>query len=693
MSRVSLIEQLYAPKKKSALEFNYDTLWAPPIRFFLSQQDINELYKIATSLKYNDNIEKKYELIDAVMRPRGFKRGNCGTNRVVYNFLEDTSFCMKIALDRVGINDSPREYKNQEFFKPFCCKIFEVDPTGVIACVERVNPISSLEEFLSVSDDVFNMMITKIIGKYVVDDLGTEKYLNYGLRYNSNGIAFGPVILDYPYAYELDGAKLHCGKPIQIGDREFACGGEIDYDSGLNNLVCCKCGRTYSARELAKDDSNILKFYSGKNEQCRTRARIVRESDGTIIKDSGRSSKVYMTKEEYEEGTKLFEVKDFGPRPVKKTIKKSYTPMKKLREQYYTELQLKAHEEMQKRNAEPFNPVIEPEFGPRPAVRAKKDSVKETSNGPIIPGDSDIHYEYESDFPRVRRARRAEDVFSQTPVKFGELETSNPISVSSEAHEELTTEVEETVSEESNESLDKINVPESVKEILDSKDTESNRVEEQVSEEPKIRITAMVRLNDDDTIEEVTETKVEAISVVEEEIFDRDKNGNLIHYKNANTEYWNEYDENDNLIYYKDCDGYEVWHEYDKNGNEIHCKDSKGYEEWFEYDENGNLISSSNNESVSDESNTFTEEMEADVFPEISNQGIIVGVNAPAQNDVDYSNYEPSTTEDHYEYIYPDNNGKYDYKELYSNRKDKKRNNKKSQKPRTKKYSDDMSDY
>ena len=56
MSRVSLIEQLYAPKRKSALEFDYDALWAPPIRYLLNQQDINELYRIATSLKYNDNI-------------------------------------------------------------------------------------------------------------------------------------------------------------------------------------------------------------------------------------------------------------------------------------------------------------------------------------------------------------------------------------------------------------------------------------------------------------------------------------------------------------------------------------------------------------------------------------------------------------------------------------------------------------
>ena len=35
--------------------------------------------------------------------------------------------------------------------------------------------------------DVFNMMLTKIIGKYVVDDLGSKTYMNFGTRY-TNGI-------------------------------------------------------------------------------------------------------------------------------------------------------------------------------------------------------------------------------------------------------------------------------------------------------------------------------------------------------------------------------------------------------------------------------------------------------------------------------------------------------------------------
>lgn len=362
MSRVALIEQLTAPKKKSALEFNYDALWAPPIRCLISQEDINQLYKIATSLRYNDDIEKKYELIDAIMRPRGFKRGNRGTNRVVYNFLEDRRFCFKIALDRVGIKDSPAEFRNQEFFKPFCCKIFEVDPTGVVACIERVNPISSLEEFASIADDVFNMMVTKIIGKYVVDDLGTEKFMNYGIRYNSNGVAFGPVVIDFPYAYELDGAKLHCARQIHMGNTITICNGEIDYDSGLNHLVCTKCGAKYTAKELGKDDSNVIKYYSDEDGSYKRlkRVMIIRGSDGTIIKDSGRSSKLYISKEEYEEATRIMCKEYIGPRKVSKTIHQRYVPIRKQKQRIITELQIEAYEKSikQQQEAEAFNPVI-----------------------------------------------------------------------------------------------------------------------------------------------------------------------------------------------------------------------------------------------------------------------------------------------------------------------------------------------
>ena len=77
MSRVSIIERLYGNKnKKSALEFNYDLLMAPPIRSLFSEDDIRKLYQIATSLKYNANIEcKELMLIKlyTLIEKRGFR--------------------------------------------------------------------------------------------------------------------------------------------------------------------------------------------------------------------------------------------------------------------------------------------------------------------------------------------------------------------------------------------------------------------------------------------------------------------------------------------------------------------------------------------------------------------------------------------------------------------------------------------
>ena len=283
MSRVSLIEQLYK-KRKSALEFNYDKLWAPPIMSIFTPYDIQELYRIATSLRLSSRIKEKYQMINRVMNNRGFVKTHAGTNRIVYKCLENPTFVAKVALDKVGLKDTAAEFKNQEFFKPFCCKIFEVHPSGVIGFVERVNPITSIEEFYSVSDDIFNMMYTKIIGKYVVDDLGAEKFMNYGIRQDSNGHTFGPVIIDFPYAYELDGAKLICNRPINTLQGTIPCGGDIDYDASLSHLRCTKCGKEYKAMDLMKQNENINIVREG---DLIMRVKIVK--NGKVVFDSGRT--------------------------------------------------------------------------------------------------------------------------------------------------------------------------------------------------------------------------------------------------------------------------------------------------------------------------------------------------------------------------------------------------------------------
>ena len=361
MSRVSILEQLTAPKKKTALDFHYEDLWAPPIMSLFTPQDIQELVKIATSLRYAGNIARKYDMIDAVMKRRGFRRAHCGTNRVVYNFLEDDRFVAKVAVDRVGMEDSPAEYRNQAYFQPFCCKIFEVDPSGVISFIERVNPISSIEEFMSVKDDIFNMMVTKIIGKYIVDDLGTKAFMNFGIRMNANGTAFGPVIIDFPYAYELDGAKLRCAHKIvnEHGNLE-ECGGEIDYDPGFNTLICNKCGREYKALDLAKQKNEDIKLVYTDAEKAFAKSirHLVRGKiiDGDkVIYDSGRRSNRILLKEEFNSMNNAS--LPVGPVTVDKTIRKKNPGFKETKRRYYTDLQMQYYDKLVK--AGMFNPVVE----------------------------------------------------------------------------------------------------------------------------------------------------------------------------------------------------------------------------------------------------------------------------------------------------------------------------------------------
>ena len=249
MAKADIINILYS-KNKSPLEFRFDSLTCRPLSSLFYPSDIEALYKIATSLRYNANIDLKYSAIDKILTARGFKKLGSGTNRVVYRYLEDDSFVVKIALDRVGLNDNPAEFKNQSLLQPFITKVFEVDPTGVIATFERVMPIMSKEELINIHEDIFNMITNCIIGKYILSDIGAKYYMNYGLRQG-----FGPVLLDFPYVYELDGNKLYCNKILDNGHH---CGGEIDYDEGFNELICSRCGKKYLALELAKNNSNII---------------------------------------------------------------------------------------------------------------------------------------------------------------------------------------------------------------------------------------------------------------------------------------------------------------------------------------------------------------------------------------------------------------------------------------------------
>lgn len=239
---------LFYAKQQSPLEFKFDSLVSRPLFSMIPIELDTYLYSIATNLRLNSKIKEKYKLIDDALAMYGFELLARGTNRSTYRYFNDDTIVLKVGYDKAGIHDAQREFYNQQVLKPFVTKCFEVSPSGTIGLFERVNPITYKEEFKSIAEDVFELLTKFILGKYILADIGTDFYMNWGLR-----SGFGPVLLDYPFMYELDGKRLHCINQIKAPDgRMIPCNGLIDYDDGFNHLVCEKCGKQYFAQDLAK---------------------------------------------------------------------------------------------------------------------------------------------------------------------------------------------------------------------------------------------------------------------------------------------------------------------------------------------------------------------------------------------------------------------------------------------------------
>lgn len=244
MARADIINRLYSTKK-DILKFNFDALQAPPLFSMITPTEVMDFEAIISDPRYVTKLKDRLKLIDQILERRKFMRITQGTNRAVYKFLEDQSIVLKTAISKPGIKDSYFEYYNQAYIKPFVAKCFETVPSGIVGLFERVSDITSIEQFKSIAPDVFALLNDNIIGKYIMADVGTKFFRNYGIR-----LGFGPVLLDYPMLYEVDGKKLYCNSVDPF--TKTVCEGPIDYDDGFNFLYCKKCGRQFLASELAK---------------------------------------------------------------------------------------------------------------------------------------------------------------------------------------------------------------------------------------------------------------------------------------------------------------------------------------------------------------------------------------------------------------------------------------------------------
>lgn len=293
MDRLRNLQVLYTQPKDPRLMY-YDNL-LPPFRIFdvLTPYDVNQLNQIAKDKKLSAKPKEKINMIKNIMYTRGFKTLASGTNRIVFKFMENQSVVVKVAFDEVGLGDSWKEMYNQNFIKPWCTKVFEVSPCGTVGLFERVTPITNRQQFMSIAEDVYDIIINNLVGRYVLNDFGTKYFMNWGVRKG-----FHPVILDFPYMYELDGAKIYCNRPDHSSPQGF-CGGEIDYDAGFNHLVCTKCGKTYLAAELKlSEDSKNPSLIIEKKEDITMKVEIKRGDGKVFVSGNENETSTYKRRKE-----------------------------------------------------------------------------------------------------------------------------------------------------------------------------------------------------------------------------------------------------------------------------------------------------------------------------------------------------------------------------------------------------------
>lgn len=278
MLKEGIIDSLYA-KRVSPAEFNFESMTVPSLYNYISEYEIGKIYDIITSIKYSSQLTKKKDAIKQILGSWGFVPFASGTNRMCFRYLENKNFIVKVPYKESGLDNGYREYMNQMLIKPFVAKTFDVHPSGAISQHEKVLPITNREEYMSVIEDVF-AMLTAIIGKCILDDVGTKYFMNIGIR-----SGFGVVILDYPDVFEVDGKKLFCNRPVFPNTKFPVCGGLIDYDAGFNTLICKTCGKEYSAASLRKDKDNKLVIIEGESfmkVRMLVNGNVIAESDDNI---------------------------------------------------------------------------------------------------------------------------------------------------------------------------------------------------------------------------------------------------------------------------------------------------------------------------------------------------------------------------------------------------------------------------
>lgn len=237
----------------------------PSIYYYIPNDAINTLYNISCDAKLSNTPLKRFNLQNEVLDKYGFKPLASGTSRRTFYSIYDPNIIIKLGSDLIGRSDNLSENIIQELLLPFCPKILDVDPTGSVMLAERVETMTEKEYKEVWINEIFDLVESLYQLGYLFEDVGLYSFKNWGVR-----IGFGPVILDFPYLYQIDWDKMICDKEDPITHKK--CGGKIgyNYEEVMSEIICYKCKSRYSAKYLSKPiTGKTLESILGRNKKMK----------------------------------------------------------------------------------------------------------------------------------------------------------------------------------------------------------------------------------------------------------------------------------------------------------------------------------------------------------------------------------------------------------------------------------------
>lgn len=245
----------------------WDNLNRPPLYQYIPQYVFTKLHEYLNNKRLYNRPKERFKLINELLEPIGLKPLASGTNRRTFYCTYDPNIVFKLASDSVGMSDNLNEFTMQKLLKPFFAKMFSVTPDGLMSLSERVETMKEEDYKIIWSEYIFKIINDLLSRGYIMEDIGSNFFKNWGIR-----IGYGPVLLDCPYIYKVDRSKLKCPKRNRRTGE--ICNGDIDYnyEKGMSEIICTKCGTRYYASELAEiyPSESFTKIVKGRDYRMGT---------------------------------------------------------------------------------------------------------------------------------------------------------------------------------------------------------------------------------------------------------------------------------------------------------------------------------------------------------------------------------------------------------------------------------------